>query len=219
MLAASPGSARHRLRAALRLGVVFRRLAVEQSRVLQSRVLRSLLVALASSLPVRHRRPGLQPQFALRRAGLLPLGVGGSGLSAARPRLLACSSPAHHLLALLRLAVLLPDPVAELLYAVEVRVVQEGQEVSVPQPVLCRVAHAAPCWGRPRQDVAQLLCGDDLQVEAQQRLDEAVFHRLAVVDARVRLAQATDEEALVRPEQPLVQLDLETQKWGRGERS
>lgn len=45
-------------------------------------------------------------------------------------------------------------------------------------------------------------------MEAEQRLDEAVFHRLAVVDARVRLAQAADKEALVRPEQSLIHLDL-----------
>lgn len=71
-----------------------------------------------------------------------------------------------------------------------------------------RVIYPAPCGGESREDVAQPLSGDDLEVEVQQGLDEAVFDSLTVVDASVRLAQATYEEALVCPEQPVIQFDL-----------
>lgn len=65
--------------------------------------------------------------------------------------------------------------------------VQQRQEISVPQPVFWGVTHAASCAGNPWKDVAQSLGGDDLEVEAQEGLNEAVFNSLAVVDARVRL--------------------------------
>ena len=71
-----------------------------------------------------------------------------------------------------------------------------------------RVIYPAPRGGNPREDVSQPLSGDDLEVEAQEGLDEAVFHSLTVVDAGVRLGQAAYEEALVCPEQPVIQFDL-----------
>lgn len=70
-------------------------------------------------------------------------------------------------LPLLLFPVFLPNPIAELLHAVKVRVVQEGEEVSVPKPVLGRVTSAASRRrGKSRQDVTQFLGRDDLQVEA-----------------------------------------------------
>lgn len=83
--------------------------------------------------------------------------------------------------------------------------VQQRQEISIPQPVLCRVTHPA---SHARQDVTQFLGGDDLEVEAQQRLDEAVLHSLAVVRSCVGLAQTAYEQALVCTEHPVIQLDL-----------
>lgn len=87
--------------------------------------------------------------------------------------------------------------------------VQQRQEVSVPDAVLGRVSRAAG-GGEAGQDVSKLLGGDDLQAEAQQGLDEAVLHSLAVVDAGVGLAQTADEEALVCAQHTVIQLDLET---------
>lgn len=90
--------------------------------------------------------------------------------------------------------------------------VQERQEVSIPQSVLGRVTRAASRTGKSRQDVTQFLGGDDLEVEAQKRLDEAVFHSLAVVDAGVGLGQTADEQALVCTEHPVIQLDLKKEE-------
>lgn len=42
----------------------------------------------------------------------------------------------------------------------------------------------------------------------QQRLNEAVFDGLAVVDTRVGLGQTPDEQALVCTEHPVIELDL-----------
>jgi hypothetical protein len=98
------------------------------------------------------------------------------------------------------LALLPPHTLAELLHAVQVRVVEEGEEIPVPQLVFCRV----PCTSRPtcttrpttcatrpssstlrptRQQLTQPLCGDDLEGEAEEGLDEAVLHSVAGVDA------------------------------------
>lgn len=143
------------------------------------------------------------------RAGLLLLGVGGFGLQgrvgpALRPTLGVGGGRLRPLL----LALFLPNAVAKLLHAAEVRVVQEREEVPVPQPVLGRLVRHAVRGGKPGEDLAQFLGGDDLEAEAEQRLDEAVLHGLAVVDARVGLGQAADEQALLRPESPVVELDL-----------
>lgn len=83
--------------------------------------------------------------------------------------------------------------------------VQEGEEVPVPQPVLGGPGVGS---GGPGEDFAHLLGGDDLEVEAEQRLDEAVLHSLAVVHARVGLGQAANEQALVGAQNPVIELDL-----------
>lgn len=179
-----------------RLLVVFRRLAAH--------VLRPLFALLR-----RRRTSGLEPRPALRHAGLLPLGVWSFGLQsrvgpAVRPTLTVDVWRLHPLL----LALFLPNAVAKLLHAAEVRVIQERQEIPIPQPVPGGLVDAAVRGGKPGQDFAQLLGGDDLEVEAEQRLDEAVLHGLAVVDARVGLRQAADEQALLCPENPVIELDL-----------
>lgn len=155
---------------------------------------------------------GLEPRAALRRAALLLLGVGSFGLqsrvgAAVRPAL----SVGVRRLGPLLFALLLPNAVAKLLHAAEVRVVQQGEEIPVPHPVLGRLVGGAVGGGQFREDFAQLLGRDDLEVEAEQRLDEAVLHGLAVVDAAVGLGQAADQQALLRPEKPLVELDLKSQ--------
>lgn len=88
--------------------------------------------------------------------------------------------------------------------------VQEREEIPIPQPVLGGLVDPAVCGGGPGEDFTHLLGGDDLEVEAEQRLDEAVLHGLAVVDAHVGLGQAADEQALVCPEKPVIELDLKT---------
>lgn len=195
-----PPDGRRSGRAALLL-VVFRHLAAH--------VLRPLVALL------RRRTSSLEPRAALRRAGLLPLGVWSFWLqsrvgAAVRPDLSVAVRRLHPLL----FALFLPNAVAELLHAAKVRVVQEGKEIPIPQPVLGGLLDpggggGGGGGGKPGEDFAQFLGGDDLEVEAQQRLDEAVLHGLAVVDARVRLGQAADQQALLRPEQPLIELDLE----------
>lgn len=86
--------------------------------------------------------------------------------------------------------------------------VQEREEIPIPQPVLGGLVHPAVCRGGPREDFTHLLGGDDPEAEAEQRLDEAVLHSLAVVDAHVGLGQAADQQALVCPEDPVIELDL-----------
>lgn len=83
--------------------------------------------------------------------------------------------------------------------------VQERQEISIPQPVLGRVTYPSSCSGKY---VTQFLGGDDLEVEAQQRLDKAVFDSLAVVDTCVRLGQTAYEQALVCTQNPVIELEL-----------
>lgn len=74
------------------------------------------------------------------------------------------------------------------------------------------VAQAASRTRKSGQNVPQFVRGDDLEVESQQRLDEAMFHGLAVVDSRVRLGQAADQETLVCTQHPVIHLNLETNK-------
>lgn len=190
--------------ALLRLLVVFRHLA--------ARVLRPLFALL------RCRTSGLEPRAALRRAGLLPLGVWRFWLqsrvgAALRPHLSVAVWRLHPLL----FALFLPNAVAELLHTAQVRVVQERKEIPIPQPVLGGLVDPGVRGRKRGEDFTQFLGGDDLEVEAQQRLDEAVLHGLAVVDARVGLGQAADEQALLCPEHPLIELDLENKpacvKW------
>lgn len=109
-------------------------------------------------------------------------------------------------------ALLFPNSVAELLHAVQLRVVEERQEVSVPHPVFGRVTRASSGPGKSREDVGQPLSGNDLEAEAQQGLDEAVLNGVAVVHARVGLSQAADQQPLVSAQNPIVQLDLKQKK-------
>lgn len=188
--------------------VVLRRLATQQAQIWLT-----FLGVLAPCWPLHRRSSGLQPRPALRRTGLLPLGVGSQSFrpyrrvgtaGGVRFTLTVAVGCLHPLL----FALFLPNSVAKLLHAVEVWVVQERQEVSIPQPVLGRVTRPARCAGKSGQDVTQSLGGDDLEVEAHERLDEAVFDSLAVVDTCVRLGQTADEQALVCTQHPVIELDL-----------
>lgn len=129
------------LLAVLCLLVVFRSLAAQQTQILLSS-----LGVLAPCRPVHCRSAGLLPWPALWWTGLLLLGVrsfrlqrrvGAAG--ALRSTLTVAVRHLHPLL----FALLLPNSIAELLHAVEVRVVQERQEVAIPQPVFGRVSDLA----------------------------------------------------------------------------
>lgn len=74
------------------------------------------------------------------------------------------------------------------------------------------MAQAASRTGKSGQNVPQFVCGDDLEAESQQRLNEAVFDGLAVVDAGVGLGQAADQETLVCTKHPVIHLNLNINK-------
>lgn len=150
------------------------------------------LVILAPYWPFHCWSSSLEPWPALWWAGLLLLSSGSqrfrlycrvgnaSGVRFTLTIIVGCLHP-------LLFALFLPNSITKLLNAVQVRVVQERQEVSVPQPVLGRVTCPTSYTGKSRKDVSQFLCRDDLEVEAQQRLDKAMFHSLAVVNPCVSL--------------------------------
>ena len=113
------------------------------------------------------------------------------------------------------LALPLPHLLAELVHAVQVGVVDEGHEVPVPHLLAGRVAgRSVPRPGAVArllalvQQVLQMVGVDDLQRDLEQRLDEAVLHRVAVVDPRVLPVEASDQQALLRPYEPVLGLHL-----------
>lgn len=132
----------------------------------------------------------------------------------------------HHVRFLLPvLPLALPHLLAELIHAVQGRVVDQRQEVPVPQPLhwtllgrrgaLLNGGGDGAAAGRlvaAVQQVVQALRVDDLQGDLEQGLDEAVLHRLAQVDPRVLLGQSANEEALLRANEAILRLDLEEVK-------
>lgn len=133
------------LLAGLHLLVVFRCLAT------QTQILLTFLGILAPCLPFYCWRSSLEPWPALWWTGLLLLGVWRFRLQCR----FGTAGPVRFTLTVviwrlhpLLFALFLPNSIAKLLHAVEVRVVQERQEISIPQPVLGRVTYRASCSGK-----------------------------------------------------------------------
>lgn len=95
---------------------------------------------------------------------------------------------------------------AELIHTVEVWVLQQTKEVSVPNLLFGRRV-ALGSTGAQEQ-LPHTLRWDDLQSEAQEWLDEAVLHSMAVIYSAVSLRQAADQQTPLGVTHPLVQLNL-----------
>lgn len=112
------------------------------------------------------------------------------------------------------LAVPFPNLLTELVHGVQVGVVDELHEVSVPD--LLAGGHAVGhLFGLglvpvvvPVQELFQVLRVDDLQRHLEQSLHEPVLHGEAQVGARVLALQAAQQQALLGPDGVVVHSDL-----------
>ncbi len=94
-----------------------------------------------------------------------------------------------------------PNLLAELVDAVRARRVDEGQKVAVPHFAVGRVIAV----GRVSvQEVIQVFGGNDVEREAEEGLDEAVFDSVAVIHTRVLLMEGSDQQTLFCAQHPLI---------------
>lgn len=94
-----------------------------------------------------------------------------------------------------------PNLLAELVNAVWARRVDEGQEVTVPHLAVGRVV-AVGCVSV--QEVIQVFVVNDVECEAEEGLDEAVFNSMAVIHTRVLLMEGSDQQTLFCAQHPLI---------------
>lgn len=94
----------------------------------------------------------------------------------------------------------------ELIHTVEIRVLQQTKEVSVPNLLFGRRVLIGSTG--PQEQLPHTLRWDDLQSDAQEWLDEAVLHSMAVIYSSVSLCQAADQQATLGVSEPLIQLNL-----------
>lgn len=95
---------------------------------------------------------------------------------------------------------------AELIHTVQVRMLQQTNEVSVPNLLLGR--YVAISSTGPQEQLPHKLRRDDLQSEAQEWLDEAMLHSMAVIYSAVSLRQTANQQATLSVTHPLIQLNL-----------
>lgn len=99
----------------------------------------------------------------------------------------------------------LPNLFAELIDAVWAWRVYEGQEVAVPHLAVGRIVAV----GRVSvQEIVQVFWGNDVEGEAEEGLDEAVLHSVAVIHTRVLLKEGSNQQTLFCAQHPLIGLYL-----------
>lgn len=94
----------------------------------------------------------------------------------------------------------------ELFHTVEVWVLQQTKEISVPNLSFGRRVTINSTGAQ--EQLPYTLRRDDLQSEAQEWLDEAVLHSMAMIYSTVSLRQAADQQATLSVTHPLIQLNL-----------
>lgn len=111
------------------------------------------------------------------------------------------------------LSVPFPHLFTEFVHGVQVRVVDELHEVSVPD-LLARRHAVGHVFGLSTISVVlmkqffQVLRVDHFQRDFEKRLHEAVFYRMTQVSARILSMETPQQEALLRPDDVVIHSDL-----------